>query len=473
MRECGQGAWEEEGVLDLGRHLQLAGHKGCRAGYDAGMALLQPTALTKCRPCNSSTGLVIKPPSIHNLRSLHVLPSPLLLQCVLVHPDAALRAEIASLETQEEAGDVDTALYQLGAAAELAAAGQQADAAAGVVDATLAAVARGSRAVLSLALARGWPAATAIALLGAAAGAADAAAAEAAASAAVGAPLLCAAVRSRSAPTVAAVLHWARAQGLTLPATARVPGAAGLSVLHLAALAQDGGIIAGLLTGESPRPSGTMCARVCEWGVHIRTCVHMAPSPNPPVKLPSSPPSHAIPRPHAALCPDALGGWESVRAADGATPMQFATRMGTAAALERILAHKVFSDLQTYIKLASQPTPAAATAAAAAAAVAPIVVPATMGPPLPSPPPSPAESFPAAKAPSRPLHLPSTSSWGREERSPVFGIEFEPEAKPYKAVHQGNGASISVETPIGGLASKVSPQVRSTCSARCEAWHAG
>ena len=92
---------------------------------------------------------------------------------------------------------------------------------------------------------------------------------------------------------LALLLNWARMVGHEFRST--TPGRRGLTALHLGALVRDNGLTAALLT---------------------------------------------------AGCPDALHGWEGSRSEDGSTPLGLATRYGTAAELERILAEAQYASMQ-------------------------------------------------------------------------------------------------------------------------------
>lgn len=106
--------------------------------------------------------------------------------------------------------------------------------------------------------------------------------------------LLFAAVRTKSFEMVDTVLEWAEQYGVLLKATQASTMHKKLTPLHLAALINDGGKIAQLLTEK---------------------------------------------------CDDAYSGWRSAKAVDGSTPMELASRVGTAGPLESMLLKRKLAHL--------------------------------------------------------------------------------------------------------------------------------
>ena len=226
---------------------------------------------------------------------------------VLVSADAALAREVRTLETEAGGTDLDALARQLG---DMLALGSGSDAEA------RGAVGRAARRLLPFVLQRRWAAATALVLsrLDADLPAGEAMAqADVMAAGTTGMPILQLAVRSQRPDLVAALLAWAASRGLSLNAT--TPGRRGLTALHLAALVPDGGEVAGLLT---------------------------------------------------RACPDALAGWGAARSEDGQTPLAFAEKRGSAAAVERHIAARQYE-----LMGAAHKARAASAAEAAAAPASP------------------------------------------------------------------------------------------------------
>ena len=212
---------------------------------------------------------------------------------VLVAPTPELAGEIATLEATPDIGEVDALLYELGALIEATSSRNPVAAAtSGPVK-----VGNAARRLLPFTVQRKWPALTGLAL---AASVLDNTSPSEAMSktdvfsvGTTGMPLLQLAVRTQSADMVTLLLNWGRSKGHEFKAT--TPGRRGLAAVHLAALISDGGLMAALLT---------------------------------------------------AACPDALNGWEGARADDGSTPLGLATRFGTLAELERVIAQAQYARVQ-------------------------------------------------------------------------------------------------------------------------------
>lgn len=105
-----------------------------------------------------------------------------------------------------------------------------------------------------------------------------------------GMPILALAVRAQSVEVLRQLKDWAADNGVALRAS--TPCKRGITSLHLAALLDDGGTMASLLT---------------------------------------------------ETCKDALWGWEGFRADDGSTPLGLATQRGTAPDIERVIAKAHFA----------------------------------------------------------------------------------------------------------------------------------
>lgn len=199
-----------------------------------------------------------------------------------VTTDIALKQELKCIETEANGTtDVDTLMRQLG---ELTALPADAEA--------RGAAGRAARRLLPFVLQRKWAAATALVLsrLSVDLPAAEAMAqADVIAAGSTGMPVLQLAVRTQRHDLVSALLQWAARHGHHLNAT--TPGRRNLTALHLAALVPDGGAIARLLTDN---------------------------------------------------CPDALGGWSTAHCEDGQTPLSFAEKRGSLAAIVRAIAAKQY-----------------------------------------------------------------------------------------------------------------------------------
>ena len=219
---------------------------------------------------------------------------------LLVAPNAEIAGEIATLEATPDVGVVDTLMYELGIVIEANFGG--AGAAAALANAPIPPSKAATR-LLPFTIQRKWPALTRVAL---SAAIVDQPASEAMSAADViavgttGMSLLQLAVRTQSSDMLAQLLNWGRSMGHEFKST--TPGRRGLTALHLAALVHDGGLIAALLT---------------------------------------------------AACPDALAGWEGVRADDGSTPLGLATQHGTVADLERVIAQAQYMQVQMRVQQAA------------------------------------------------------------------------------------------------------------------------
>lgn len=223
-------------------------------------------------------------------------------KAALVCTTAEEALEVRSLEATLNPGDADTLVYELGSlveAAAMAAARRGSPAAAAqALAAAPAPPGKAARRLLPFLVQRKWPlmmrkaldAAIADMPVGEAMGEADVVAAGT-----TGMPLLQLAVRAQCAEVLSMLLQWARANRHEFKST--TPGRRGLTALHLAALVQDGGLTASLLT---------------------------------------------------AACPDALHGWDGARAEDGSTPLALATRFGTRNTIERIIAEAQYAKLGSF-----------------------------------------------------------------------------------------------------------------------------
>lgn len=212
---------------------------------------------------------------------------------ILVAPDAEMAGEVATLESTPDAGEIDTLIYELGSLLEAVHGG--ASVAAAMAGAP-APPGKAARRLLPFVVQRKWPAFTraALACVGLDVHTSEAMSeVDILAVGTTGMPLLQLAVRTQSSDMLVLLLNWARMVGHEFRST--TPGRRGLTALHLGALVRDNGLTVALLT---------------------------------------------------AGCPDALQGWEGARAEDGSTPLGLATRFGTAAELERVIAEAQYARMQ-------------------------------------------------------------------------------------------------------------------------------